>query len=79
MRDLSNEIKISAMVIGLTKTEIEKLIREELKGDDDSIREALKYLWELFQGRERMPRRVIRAGRKENNLTFSKILKKRLR
>lgn len=77
--DIEKAIKACAMVAGQTKSEIESTIREQwLYGHPERIKEALKFLWTLFDGRERMNRKVIRAGRLENKMTFSQILKKKL-
>lgn len=78
--EIVNAIKACAYIAGQTKTEIRKTVEDEwLYGHPDRIKEAVKFIWELFEGREKMPRKVVRAGRKENGMTFSQILKKRLK
>src|SRR5687768_3407921 len=73
--EIVNAIKACAMVAGQTKSVIEKTIKDEwLYGHEERIKEAMKALWTIFDGRERMHRKVIRAGRKENGMTFAKIL-----
>lgn len=73
-------IKACAMVGGMTKTDLEKTIKEQwLYGHPERIKQALAFMWSLYNGKERMPREVIRAGRKENNMTFTQVLKKKLK
>ncbi len=80
IEEVLKSIKAFAMVIGKTKTEILKMIKEEwLYGHPELIKQAEKELWSVFEGREKMPRRVIRAGRRENHMTFSDIVRKKLK
>lgn len=77
---IEKAIKACAYVGGQTKTEILKTIKEEwLYGHEERIKDAQLFLWALFNGREKMPRKVVRAGRRENNMTFAEVVRKKLR
>lgn len=78
--EIVHAIKACALVAGQTKTEIEKTIKEEwLYGHEERIKQAMLVLWTIFNGRERAPRKVLRAGRRENKMTFTEIYKKSLK
>lgn len=73
-------LKGMAMVLGKTKTELIEMVEKELLyGHTERIEATRKWIWELFGGRERFPRSVIRAGRTENKLKFSDIVRKKLK
>jgi len=78
--DVVKAIKVMAYIGGKTKTEIEEMIKKEwLKGHDERIKSAMLELWSVFDGRESMPRKVVRAGRAENKMKFSDIVKRKLK
>lgn len=78
--DIVNAIRVCATLGAKTKTEIEHMIREEwLYGHSGRIGEAMIDLHLTFQGLDKLPRQVIRKARNDRKMTFSELIKKKLK
>lgn len=70
-------LKQMAFVIGMTKSQIENDLRKALNGAE--LNEALVELDKLFGDNKRATRAIIRAGRAQNGISYTKALKKSLK
>lgn len=70
-------IRVMAFVIGMTKKQIENDVRKSLTGE--ALKQAMDEVELVFQGRDKIDRQSIRHNRQKRNISFSNVVKKRLR
>lgn len=76
--ELETGIKMLACVEGRTKSDLLELAKKEI-ADPELFNRAEKFIWLLFEGRERMPRKLLRANRINFKMTFSTAIRKKLK
>lgn len=73
-----HEIRIMAYTLGMTREQIEKELKANYKGEELKINLA-ELDKVLPDGAERANRRTIRKSRAMNGMTFSQIVKRKLK
>ena len=75
--DMIKQIRVMAFVIGMTRTQVETDLKKELTGENLAL--GMEELKNVYGELERIPREWIRKYRKQNGLSFSKLVKQRVK
>jgi uncharacterized protein YktB (UPF0637 family) len=76
-KETIRSIEVMAFVIGMPKKQVEADLKKALTGE--ALKQALDEVENVFQGKDKIGRRSIRYNRKKRNISFSNVIKKRLR
>lgn len=77
MSEIKKKVEVMALVLGMTKLQIMEDVKKGLP--EELHPEAEKQILDVFQGRNKMPRESIRKNRRAAGMTFSNLVKKKLR
>jgi len=75
--EMIKQIRVMAFVLGMTRTQVETDLKKELTGENLEL--GLAELNNVFGDLEKIPREWIRKYRKQNGISFSKLVKQRVK